>query len=118
MSSTRYSHAPCPNPGTTQPASGSDLLKSSAIPPPPDATPRLASSPSFSLSLLTPNPSVASNVSRAPALSSLPSNSPQSQKVNTKTSRADSLALAKLAEQAERWDGARELSFPPAAPGS
>ncbi|KAI0252021.1 14-3-3 protein-domain-containing protein [Lactifluus subvellereus] len=35
---------------------------------------------------------------------SLRSHSPHLQQVNTKTSRADCLALAKLAEQAERWD--------------
>jgi hypothetical protein len=47
---------------------------------------------------------------------SLHSHSPHSQKVNTKTSRADCLVLAKLAEQAERWDGARatELPYSPA----
>jgi hypothetical protein len=37
------------------------------------------------------------------------SHSPHLQQVNTKTSRAECLVLAKLAEQAERWDGTYDL---------
>jgi hypothetical protein len=112
------SHAPCPNPGTTQTGSDSDLHKNNAASgspqchaPSSSALPHLFPARLVSLTLLS--------ISRHPicARPCLPCACSLRtcvlhlirQKVNTKTSRADCLALAKLAEQAERWDGAHKI---------